>query len=589
MILQTYLFAILGVAAIWWLWGKVRPDLVALIALFALVYFNVIPAHEAFAGFSHPAVITLAAMMVMSKALQVSGVLDYLARVLNYLGPDPLGQILVLCALTAFAAAFMSNLGAMVIMIPIAIHISGKHGIPVSKVLMPLSFASILGGMSTLVGTAPNLIISSFKESSGSTAFSLFSFIPVGGAVALTGVIFLGLIGWRLLPERHKRRSADDDLSIEDYITEVKVLRESRLAGSTLRKIMQNAAYEVTVIGLAREKLLLEVIDPDEELLPDDILIIEADSENLKTFMDFTQAKLIGGRKFHKDAEGARNISMREVVILQDSRLVGKSAADINLRSRYGINLLAISRGGRKTIRRVSKSRFRVGDVLLIQGRTQILGEVVSAMGCMPLHERGMQQADPYRAVLSLGIFGVAIAMMLLGLLPAHMSLAMAALLLALTNVIAPREIYHHIDWSTIVLLATLIPVANALLNGGGAQSIAGLILHLATGTPVWVSVGLIIALCMLLANLISNVATAVLMAPVAILTAQLSGASSEMFLMAVAIGASSTFVTPFRHQSNTIVMGPGSYRFGDFVKLGLPMQVLVLLSATPLLYWYWH
>lgn len=588
MIQQTYLFAVMGVAALWWLWGKVRPDLVALIALFALVYFNVVPAHDAFVGFSHPAVIALAAIMVISKALQNSGLLDLLARGVNVLRPDPFSLILVLCALTAFASAFMNNIGAMVIMIPIAIHICGKHGIPVSKVLMPLSFASILGGMTTLVGNAPNIIISGYKEGTGLDPYGLFSFIPVGGAVAMTGVIFIALIGWRLLPQRHKPRSADDDLSIEDYITEVKVLRESRLAGSTLRKIMQNAAYEVTVIGLVRDKLTLEVVDPDEELLPDDILIIEADSENLKTFMDFTQAKLIGGRKFHKDAEGARNISMREVVILQDSRLVGKTAADINLRSRYGINLLAISRGGRKTIRRVSKSRFRVGDVLLIQGRTQILGEVISAMGCMPLHERGVLQGDGYRAILSLGIFATAVALMLLDLMPAHMALAIAALLLALTNVLPPREVYHHIDWSTIVLLATLIPVANALRNGGAAQTIAGALLFITEGTPVWMSVGLLMALCMLLANLISNVATAVLMAPVAVVAAQLSGAPVDMFLMTVAIGASSTFVTPFRHQSNTIVVSPGGYRFGDFLRLGLPMQVVVLATAVPLLYWFW-
>lgn len=589
MIQQTYLFAILGVAAIWWLWGKVRPDLVALIALFTLVYFNVVPANDAFVGFSHRAVISLAAMMVISKALQNSGVLDLVAMGVSRLAPDTLSLILVLCGLTAIASAFMNNIGAMVIMIPIAIHLSGKKGIPVSKVLLPLSFASMLGGMSTLVGTAPNIIISSFQDSSTTDPLGIFSFVPVGGAVALTGVIFLALIGWRLLPERHKRRSVDDDLSIEDYITEVKVLKESRLAGSSLRKIMQNAAYEVTVIGLVREKLLLEVVDPDQELLPDDILIIEADSENLKAFMDYTHAKLIGGRKFHKDAEGARNISMREVVILQDSRLVGKTAADVNLRSRYGINLLAISRGGRKTIRRVSKSRFRVGDVLLIQGRTQILGEVVSAMGCMHLHERGVQHGDVYRASLSIGIFATAVAMTLLGFIPVHMALAMAAMLLALTNVIAPREVYHHIDWSTIVLLATLIPIAHVLRDNGGAQSIAGFLLFLTEGTPVWVTLGLLMALCMLLANLISNVAAAVLMAPIALLTAQNAGASVDMFLLAVAIGASSTFVTPFRHQSNTIVMGPGSYRFADYIKLGLPMQVLVLLSAVPLLYWYWR
>jgi len=588
MMQQTFVFAVLGLSLVMWLWGKLRYDLVALSALLLLVIVGVIPSSQAFAGFSHPAVITVAAVMIISKALQNSGALDMLARWLDRLGPDPVTLILALSGITAVASAFMNNVGALVIMMPIAIHLSGKRGIPVSRVLMPLSFASLLGGMSTLVGTPANIIISSFRSDAGLRPYGMFAFFPVGGLLALTGILFIGLIGWRLLPEKKKKRSLDDDLAIEDYITEVKVLRESRLAGSTLRKIMQNSAFELTVIGLVREKLILDVVDPDEELLPDDILIIEADSDNLKIFMDYTQAKLIGGRKFRKDAEGARNISMRELVILPDSRLVGKSAAELNLRSRYGVNLLALSRGGRKTIRRVGKSRFRVGDVLLIQGRSQILGEVIAAMGCMPLQERGVQLGDESRIALSLGIFGTALALMLLGLMPAHLAFSLAALLMTLTNVISPRELYNNVDWSVIVLLAAMIPIGLAFTRSGGALSIASGLLALGSGLPLWMELALVMGVAMLLSNVINNAATAILMAPVAIMVAQNSGAPLDMFLMAVAIGASSAFLTPIGHQSNTLVMGPGGYHFADYWKLGLPLQILVLITGVPLLIWYW-
>lgn len=582
------LLPILGAAVILWLWGKLRADIVGIAALFALAVLGIIPAPDVFSGFSHPAVITLAAMMVLGYALHHCGALDMLSRLLSALGHDPLVFVLLLSFYTVVLTSFLGYHIALVIVLPFAVQLSGKRGIHPSRVLMPLAFASILGGFTTLWASPSNIYVSFFRQDTIGKSFGVWEFFPLGLILALAGVLFITATAWLLLPGRHKKKHVEDELTIEDFITEVKVLKESLLAGSSLRKIMQNAAYEVTVIGLVRKKLLLEVIDPDEELMPEDILIIEADSENLRTFMDYTRAKLIGGRRFHKDAQGARNISMQEVVVLPDSGLVGKSAAEINLRSRYGINLLAVSRAGRKTIGRVGKSRFRTGDVLLIQGRTQILPEVISAMGCLPLQERGFQVADLRCTVASLLTFILSIVAASLGWIPTPIALSLAALLMVLFRVISPRDLYQSINWSAVVLMATLIPIAHALQSSGTA-------LKLATMFMIWVQnlsplliLGLVMASAMLLANLINPIVSSVLLSPIVILIAQNSTHIIDPYLMALAFGSTASFLNPKSNMPNTLVMSLGGYRIWDFWRMGLPLQILILLLGTPLLYWYY-
>lgn len=384
MFVAIFMFVMLGVAIIWWHWGFLRHDLVAMILLFVLVFAGIVPSSRAFIGFSHPAVIMLVSAFIISRSFQESGIFDYLGERLDRMSSDPLNLILVLSLIAMVSSAFLSSYITVMLLMPVALHLSGKRGIHASRVLLPVAFSAILGSTITMIGSVPNIFVSCLQPG----CLGIFTFAPTNLPIALIGVLFLGLVAGHLLHKSNRKDKRDEDINIEDYITEVKVLKESRLAGSTLRRIMQNADYEVTVIALVREKLKMDVIDPDEELLPDDILIIEADSANLKTFMNYTNAKLMGGRKFRKDLTGARNISMREVVVLKDSVLAGKTAAGINIRSRFGVNLLAISRGQRQTIHRLAKSKIMRGDVLLIQGRTQILDEVTYAMGCLALKDR---------------------------------------------------------------------------------------------------------------------------------------------------------------------------------------------------------
>lgn len=585
---QLYLFLGLGVALFVWLTGKVRFDLVALALLFVLVLLGIIPVGEAFTGFSHPAVITLVSILIMGQVLQESGVLNWGVNQLSGLGSHPFTFILLLSLVTAISSAFISGMVALIVIMPVAIQLSHRRGIPVSRILLPISFASLLGAMTTLIGNPANIFISTYSVGRGFGGFGIFDFLPAGGIVALLSIVCLSALAVILLPKRGKRVSQDEDIAIEDYITEVKVLRESLLAGSTLRKVMQNMGYDVTVIGLVREKLFLEVIDPDEVLLPDDILVIEADSESLKAFMDYTRAKLIGGRKFQKDMAGSRNISMREVVVLQDSTLIGKTAAQINLRSRFGINLLAISRAGRKTIRRVGKSVFRTGDVLLIQGRTQILDEVITAMGCMPLSGQREQSPQVLKLVYGLSLFITAIVLACLQILPVHIAFAMAALLMTFSRLSSPRQLYQNLDWALIVLMGALIPIANALHNTGAAQSVADTIYHYSCGMPLWCNLGLLMLLTMVIANLFNGLISAMLLVPVALQMAYSHFSTPDVFLMAISLGAASSFVIPRSNPVHTITMGPGAYRWIDYLKLGLPMQLIVIVFGVPALIWFW-
>ena len=584
---QTIVFIVLAATIALFLWDRIRYDLVALIALFSVVLFRVVQPEAAFAGFAHPAVITVVAVMIISKGMQNSGVIDLIAHRLLGLGGNIVVLIMALSVLTAVASAFMNNVGALAIMLPIAIQLARKSGHSPSHILMPLSFASLMGGMMTLVGTPPNIIIASFRAETEGSPFAMLDFLPAGAGVTLAGILFIALLGWRLLPVRKNRKSTDT-FQIEDYITEVRIVRDSKLAGATLRTMMEEKGYEINVIGLIRNKLRIHIPDPDEELKVNDIMILEADAENLKVFLDRTRVKLLGGRQFRKDAVGSRDISIREVVVLQDSKLIGKSAAALTLRSRYGINLLAIARGERKFTKRISQSTFRVGDVLLIQGRTHMMDEVIANIGCMPLQERGYRIGDESRTALTLGIFGAAIVAVIFNLIAVQIAFAMAALLLVLSRVISFREVYQSVDWSVIVLLGAMIPVGLALEDSGGADLLAGLLLKIGKGFPLWVAMVLIMTITMLLSNVINNAATAVLMAPIGIHLAQGLNASTDPFLMAIAIAASAAFLTPIGHQSNTLVLGPGGYKFGDYWKMGLPLQCLVMVVAIPILIQVW-
>jgi len=453
---------------------------------------------------------------------------------------------------------------------------------------MPLAFGSLLGATITLIGSAPNIIIATFRARTAGAPFRMFDYTPVGAGLAVAGVLFISLIGWRLIPVRKGQASRQELFRIEDYMTEVRVPDGSKLIGKALRDLEAATDADIVVVGLVRGQRRTPAPSSFETLQADDIVIVQASSEALQALVDATGVELVGSEELGEEVLGSDDVGLAETVVMPAARMEGQTARSLNLRWRYGINLLAVARQGERLKARLDRLRFRAGDVLLLQGGTETLQEALTDLGCLPLAERGLRVGQPRRILLAVGIAGAALAASGTGLLPVQIAFAGAAVLMVLAGLLNLREAYESIDWSIIVLLGAMIPVAHALETTGGARLIATQLLAVAGGMPPAVTLTLVLVATMLLSDVINNAAAALVMAPIALGAARGLGASADPFLMAVAVGASCAFLTPIGHQSNTLVMGPGGYRFGDYWRMGLPLEVVIAAVAVPLLLWVW-
>jgi di/tricarboxylate transporter len=588
MLEQLIVFSTLFLALVLFVWGRWRYDIVALLALLAVTVTGVIPAGQAFTGFGHPAVITVAAVLVVSRGLLNSGVVNMLTRQLSRLGDHPLAQIAGLTTLVAILSGFMNNVGALALLMPVAIRMARKSGHSPSLLLMPLAFGSLLGGLTTLIGTPPNIIIATFRAETGAQPFGMFDFTPVGLGVAAAGILFIILVGWRLVPQRKGQASREELFQIENYLTEVQIGEESEIVGRPLRDLHRVPDVDVVIVGLIRNNRRRPAPSSFEILRAGDILIVEANSEDLKELVDSLDLDLIGSEKLDEEALQSREVGLIEAVVMSDSPMVGQTVRTLNLRWRHGVNLLAVARQGSRLQTGLGRTRFQVGDVILLQGPLETLQETVSALGCLPLAERGLRLGRPRQLLLAGGIFGAAIVAAAVDLLPVQVAFIIAAVAMIMTNLLSLTEAYESVDWPIIVLLAAMIPVGEALEVSGGANLIAGQALAVAGQMPPLATLAIVLVATMFLSDLVNNAAAAVLMAPIAVTIAQGLGASVDPFLMCVAIGASCAFLTPIGHQSNTLVMGPGGYRFGDYWRMGLLLEVIVVAVALPLVAWFW-
>ncbi|MDX1665891.1 MAG: SLC13 family permease [Saprospiraceae bacterium] len=585
---QYIVFATLFLALFLFIWGKIRHDIVAVICLLVLVIFGIVSPESAFEGFAHPAVITVAAVLIVSQGLQNSGLIEVIGKWILKIGENRTLQILALTGLVCFASAFMNNVGALAVMMPVAIHIAKKHSLSPSFLLMPLAFGSLLGGMTTLIGTPPNIIIASFRREVLGQSFTMFDFAPVGVGLTVAGLAFITLIGWRLLPMREARGRSKDRFNIEDYITEVRITQDSNLVGTSMGDIKKVVNADIQILGLIRNKHLIDTPRLTEVFVADDILIIEADSVHLKEFVEKSRCKLVGGQQLRKQAVGSEEVSTVEVVVTAESPILEQTASSLSLRTHYGVNLLALARQEKKYLKRLDRTEFKAGDVLLLQGRTQKIDNAIQDMGCLPLADRGFTIGKPKNIILALVIFGLAITTVVTGILKVQIAFTFAATLMVLTKVMSPREIYESIDWPVIVLLGAMLPVGAALETTGGANLIAEQVINSGDFLPAWGILTLLLAVTMLLTGLINNAATVILMAPISISVAQGIEASPDPFLMTIAVGASSAFLTPIGHQSNTLVMGPGGYKFSDYLRMGVPLSILIILISVPLILIFW-
>jgi di/tricarboxylate transporter len=585
---QTMVFASLGVALILFIWGKPRYDIVALLVLIFLTAWGIIPKEEAFVGFGHSAVITVAAVLVVSKALENSGLVNIIVRVMDKLGKNTMLQVGALCTVVAIASGFMNNIGALAIMMPVAIQLARKNNYSPSYILMPIAFASLLGGMNTLIGTPPNIIISAFRSDVVGTPFKMFDFGPVGVILTLIGVVFISLIGWRFIPKRQAAATSDDFFSIDNYITEISIPKGSKLVDQKVNDINTNKEHDIKVLGMVRFKQRIHAPRPNLLLRQDDILILEGDTEDLTKFLDESGAELVGDEALYKDAEGYNDIELMEGIVQEYSPLIGETAVSLRMRSRFAVNLLAISRSSKTFRQRIDHVPFQAGDVLLLQGISTDMPDIFQTLGCFPLAKRSLTIGKPRRTIFALSIFILSILAVVFELLPVAIAFTLASILMVSARILPLKSVYQNIDWPVIVLLAAMIPVGLAFETSGAAQTITVQILNFGAGFPVWALVGTLLLVTMLLSAVINNAATVVLMAPIAISIAGSMDASADPFLMAIAVGASAAFLTPIGHQSNTLVMSPGGYSFGDYWKLGLPLTIIILAIGTPLILLFW-
>lgn len=640
---QTLILLVLAAAMIMFIWGSWRHDMVALGALMACVFLGLVPAEIAFTGFGHPAVITVACVLVLSSALQSSGAVDVLSqRVL----PKKSGPTLSIAAMTAVAtllSAFMNNVGAMALLMPIAIQLASRLEIPPGRVLMPVSFGSILGGMTTLIGTPPNLIVSGFRSEHAGSGFAMFDYTPVGAAIALVGVVFVALVGWRLVPARKRTDASGFDTAA--YITEVRVQDGSKADGIRVRELEEALdEHDAQVVGILRGDEQVTAPHPYRRLQAADVLVIEADPASLGSALSSLGLKLEESQKpkdtekeeaDQGDGEGnedspqpdpkapprafmgrrvtaysqghqestddsdeadkpkeksrsSSDVVIMELTVLPDADIIGRAASDLALRSRYSVNLLAVSRQGAHRIRRVRHTRLRAGDVLLMQGYAEDLTEFASVFGCVPLAERQIRVPSKRKATIATLVMGAAIAGAALGLLPAAVSFATGVLAVMALKVVAPQKVYGAIDWPVVVLLAALIPVAGAMTTTGTADLLASGMLTLLAEDSAVIALAAILIITMMLSDFMNNAATAAVMCPIALSSAQVLGVNADTFLMAVAVGASCAFLTPIGHQNNTLILGPGGFKFGDYWRLGVPLELIVLVVGIPALLFFW-
>ncbi|WP_200907027.1 SLC13 family permease [Desulfatitalea tepidiphila] len=587
---QSVVFAILAGTLVLFVWGRWRYDLVALAALVLVFVAGLVPAEEVFLGFGHPAVVTVAAVLVLSRGLLNAGVVDVLSRHLGRVGTRPVAQVATLTGIVILCSGFMNNVGALALLMPVAIWMSRQSGRSPSLLLMPLAFGSLLGGLITLIGTPPNIIIAMYRAETGLPAFGMFDFALVGAVTAAIGLVFIALIGWRLTPRRDGQSAPEELFEIEDYISEVIVPEEARLVGQTIYHLTSavEKESEATVVGLIRGERHIAAPSWYEVIQAGDILMVEAAPEDLKSLIDEQGLSLAECKGDCKATLGSDDIRLMEAVITSDSPLPGKTAASMHLRGNFGVNLLAIARRGRRLERRLGQTEFVVGDILLLQGSDESLQSMLKTFKCLPLAERGLRIGQPRKVALALAIFVAAMVLSALNVLPVQIAFTAAAVLMIVVDLVPLGDIYESIDWPVIVLLGAMFPLGHALESTGGAQLIAEQLLLLSAHLSPMATLAVIMGGTMLLSNVVNNAAAAVLMAPIAITLARGMEVSVDPLLMSVAVGASCAFLTPVGHQSNALVMAPGGYRFGDYWRLGLPLSFLVIITAIPFIYYFW-
>jgi di/tricarboxylate transporter len=585
---QILAFAVIAGTMGLFVWGRLRYDLVAGIALLVAVLIGVVPTAKAFSGFSDEIVIVVASALIVSAAVARSGIIEVAIEPIAHHITSAALQVLVLAGAVAILSAFVKNIGALAMMIPIALQMAKRSSRSPSVLLMPMAFGSLLGGTMTLIGTSPNIIVSRLRSELLGEPFGMFDFTPVGLGLTAAGLLFL-VLGYRLLPRDRKGAPAlGEAIDIKDYITEARIKEDSQIAGQTVSELRKQANQEVMITAVVRDKHTAAPL-PDMVLQANDIVLLQGEPAALERVVARSDLELEGENRTSRTEETTNEeIGVIEAVIGPNSLLIGQAAGRLFLHDRFNVNLLAVSRSGERFTERLRDIELRSGDVIVLQGVLANMPEQLRALGCLPLAARQLRLGSVRRGLIPVAALVAAMVLAGTGTLSVGVAFFGAALLTILLGSLSVREAYETVEWPILIMLGALIPVSEAIRTTGGTDVIAGALSGLAHALPPYGTVGLMLLAAMMITPFLNNAATVLVMAPIAASFAQKLGYHPDAFLMAVAIGAGCDFLTPIGHQCNTLVMGPGGYRFGDYARLGAPLSLLILLLGTPLIMIVW-
>jgi di/tricarboxylate transporter len=585
---QAFAFAIVIAMMVLFVWGRLRYDLVALLALLASVAAGIVPADKAFSGFSDDVVIIVASALLVSAAVARSGVVDIvLRRVGPYLNSTG-SQVLGLVGAVTVLSAFVKNIGALAMLIPVAFQLSRRTGTSASSLLMPMAFGSLLGGLMTLIGTSPNIIVSQMRKEITGEPFRMFDFLPVGLGLAAAGVAFLAF-GYRLLPAARKgTASMDAAFNITGYTAEASVPSDSPTVGKTVAELEALGEGEVDVATIIRERFRRYTPAGHWTLNAGDVLLLEGEPTALERVIAQGRLELAAEENDAAQQAPSEDTGVMEAVVTGDSILVGRSMTQIRLAERYQLRLLAVSRSGERITHRLRSIKFRPGDVIVLQGSLDSLPDTLGELHCLPLAERDIRLGRGRQGLLPVAVLAAAMILVAFKLVPVAIAFFGAAVLLLLFGTLSLREAYEAIEWPILILLGALIPVSEAIRTTGGTDLIAGWLSVATSALPSLGALALMMVVAMAVTPFLNNAATVLVMAPIGASLATALGLAPDPFLMAVAVGAACDFLTPIGHQCNTLVMGPGGYRFGDYWRLGLPLSLIVIVVGTPLIAWVW-
>ncbi|MCF8466276.1 MAG: anion permease [Sneathiella sp.] len=585
---QILLFSLFGVVFALLIWGRWRYDLVAFVALIIALVLGLVPTSLAFSGFGHPATIIIALVLIVSRGLVNSGAVDIVTRKLTSLDLKLSSHIAAMSGLGAIFSAFMNNVAALAMLMPVDLQAAVKAKRSPRLTLMPLAFATILGGLVTLIGTPPNIIIASYREKALGAPFGMFDFAPVGLTCAAVGIIFVAIVGWRLIPGARDSKSPTIDLlDQEGYLAELQVAEDSPAIGMLVRELDDTAEdSDAAVVGLVRNHKRLAGQARNVEIRAGDILVVDAGAKGIDQFRGAMKLEFDGEKQREKAESGG--MVLMEFVVPRYARIEGRSAMSLRLLSRRGVTLLGVSRQGKKFRDRVRHLNIEAGDILLLLGSNDRVPEVAQWLGVLPLAERGLSVTQYRRAGLAAGIFAAAIAVASFGGLYLAVALAIVVAAYVILDIVPIQEVYLQVEWPVIVLLGSMIPLGAALEASGGTALIAGGIVDLTAGLPIMVVLTVLMVVIMTLSDVLNNTATAVIGAPIALDIANRLNVNPDPFLMVVAVAASCAFLTPIGHKNNTLIMGPGGYKFGDYWRMGLPLEILVIVVAIPAILFFW-